>query len=175
MPFTNGAWPPFVYTHDVTLGNGGPYRAGLVDLGGDEFEDDDPQPEISVEPTASVTNEQNRHIAGLERITELARIWVQFVAGSPTIVYVTAMGTQVLIGTFTVNHPATGTVDILWLIGAMAPQAADPACSSNTTGHHATGKIHPSPPMGYTGVRVLITLLTVGATPADGDFQVAVY
>jgi hypothetical protein len=76
----------------------------------------------------------------------------------------------------TLVHPlftATGTVDILWLIGAMAPQAADPSCTSNTTARHATGKLHPSPPMGYTGVRVLITDLAAAA--ADGDFQVAVY
>jgi hypothetical protein len=173
MAFVNGAWPPFTYTHDVSIGNGGPYRAGVDDLGGDEHEDDDPQPEIGIEPTAAVTNEQNRHIAGLERVTELVRVWVQFSAGTPSVIKAAAMGTLVTIPTFTVNHPATGTVDVLWAIGAIAPQAADPACTSNSTGKHATGKIHPSPPGGYTGIRILITDLASAA--ADGDFQAAIY
>lgn len=173
MAFTNGAWPPFVYTHDVPLGSGGPFRADVNSLGGDDFVDDDPQPEIGAEPTASVTNEQNRHIAAHERLSPLARLWVQFSGSTPNIIYVTALGTLVIISSFTVNHPSTGTVDILWPNGTMASIAADPCCDSTQSNRHPTGKIHPSPPSGFSGIRVTITDLAAAA--ADGDFIAEVY
>ena len=174
MAFTNGAWPPFVYTHDVTLANGGPYRAGANDLGGYDFADKDPAPEIGSEPTASVTNEQNRHIAGLERVTELAKLWVRFLAGSPTVLYVVAMGTLVTVSNFTVTHVSTGVVDILWLQGTLAPQAADPECSPLAAGVLPWGELHPSPPSGHNGIRVSIQNPSTLAA-ADGDFTVAIY
>lgn len=174
MAFVNGAWFPFTYTHDVLVANGGPFRAGVDNLGGDEMEDLDPAPEVGIEPCASVANEQNRHIAGLERVTPLARIWVQFLSGTPTVVYVTAMGTQVMISSFVVHHFVTGVVDILWLQGTLAPQAADPMCTPSSPGVLPVGKIHPSPPGGYNGIQVTIANPSTLAA-ADGDFTAAIH
>lgn len=166
---TDGAWNPFGYTHDLLT----PRRADVEDLGGEENKDDDPAPMVGIEPAGSVTNEQNRHIAGLERVGTIARLWVQFVGGTPTIVKVAAMGRRVVTTTFTVSHPSTGVVDIFWPAAALAPQEADPwVVAMAKLAFFAVQ--HPSPPSGMVGVQVTGWTTHTG-TLTDGNFAVSIH
>lgn len=177
----NGAYSPFGYTHDLLSADGGPRKASVNDLGGAQHKSDDPAPQVGVDYSASENDEQNRHIAGLERVSSICRVWVEFSGVTPVIAAVAALAPQgdgvnvnVSTSTFTPTLASTGEVEIVWTLGQLAPQTRRPGACAHSPVLIGADKMA-SPPTGKDGVVVTMLDPTNPANGINADFYVEIH
>lgn len=116
-------------SNTLTYDQDPPHRPGLQELGGG-VKKDHPDPEKAPDPvtmlTAAQENQNEKQVEALSRVTALVRLWVTFSGGTPSIVNVQAMGTNVTAPKFTVADNGDGDTTISWKTGAGAPAGALP-------------------------------------------------
>ena len=105
---------PEYYSLDGDVANGiNPYRPGTDTIGGVAKEDDAqylPDPDTMF--TAKDFNQRGNLAVGLARVAPLARIYVKFSGGTPSVYAVLALGHLLVIGDFTVTDNGVGDVTI---------------------------------------------------------------
>lgn len=114
------------FTYDLVALDGGPRKPNLRDLGGDEMVDDDPAPKKYEQVCAAWANGVTRMLAALARINGSVKVWVEFVAGNPTVFKVSAMGTLIDNATITPTLVATGQVELEWDENTLPPMECEP-------------------------------------------------
>ncbi len=109
------------HTHDQDP----PHRPGLAELGGGAKQNSSKaKPDPVTMATAEDFNQFSRQLEGIGKVIPLARLFVTFAAGVPSIQRVQALGSNVVIGSFTVVDEAAGTTLIKWKTGTGAPAGA---------------------------------------------------
>ncbi len=110
-----------------TFDDNPPRRPGLSELGGGAKENSARFPPDPVKhPTAEDFNQGSRQLEAQGRVGCLARLFVTFSAGTPSIAAVQALGANVVAGSFTVTDESTGSTLIKWKTGTGAPAGALP-------------------------------------------------
>ncbi len=112
----------------LTFDQNPPHRAGVSELGGGAKEDSVPFPPDPVKhPTAGDFNQFTQQHAAANRVLPLARLWVRFATGTPSIFAVQALGSNVVADSFDVTDVGAGETLISWKTGTDAPDGALPA------------------------------------------------
>ena len=101
-------------TYDLTIGDGGPRRPSLADVGNATLVDDDPAPDKASMPYADQLNQWALQIAAMGRVCPVAIVLVTISAGTPAVANVTAPGTNVGVSSFSVVDHATGDTSLTW-------------------------------------------------------------
>lgn len=121
------------FTFDIDLADGGARRPSLEDIGGAVLEDDDdyPPPNDNSELYAAMGNQWQRQLAGLARMIPVARITVEYSAGTPFISQLQVMSETLVIADFTVTDNGAGDVSIEWEAGALPTPTCKPTGATN--------------------------------------------
>lgn len=124
------------YTFDRAAVDGGAMRPSLDNLGGAELVDDETFGAITkdgAEPYSKMLNQRAMQIRGAAYMIDSAKLTVDWPAGVPTIVYMKAPGTGVVVGDFTIAPAGGGTGDftITWTTTKLPPVGADPTVTPN--------------------------------------------
>ena len=105
---------PDFFTLDGDVDNGiNPYRPSLTTFGGATKLDDQtypPDPETML--TAAQENQKESALAGLARIAPLARLYIKFSGGTPSLYAVLGFGSLLQTTDFTVTDSGTGVTTI---------------------------------------------------------------
>jgi hypothetical protein len=126
---------PDLLTWDIPLADGGPRRPSLADVGGATVEDDAPAPDKSRMLYSDQVNQWAKQIEALGRVAVMCEISVEIIAGVPTIVGVTAPGTNVVVATFPApTDNGIGDTTITWPAGTLPPPSGKPDASIDTDG-----------------------------------------
>lgn len=152
-----------VYTYDRDVADGGPYVPGVDDLGG-EMVDDTQNPPGADEPNATLYNERRDNIAGLNRCTHWATIWVTY-SGGYSIDAIDAMGSLVEIADVTPTSGATGVVVLTWAAGTFPPMARKPHAWQTGAQGFAYAEV-------TTANSITVYLENKGGSAADRSFAV---
>ena len=123
---TAGA-PANKYTYDLEIADGGPHKPDLAELGGDDFRDKvGSPPHKGRDPYAGLFNEHGRNLAGLNRMTETAILYISWNGTEWSLDALSAMGTKVDSDSFVLNPDATGQLSIDWDGGVLPPMEHEP-------------------------------------------------
>jgi hypothetical protein len=164
-----GGAPDDRFTWDIPQAQGGARRAALPDLGDAQVQDDVPGPDKGKDIYAGLVNELERQVAGVNRVTAAARVWIRFQNGQPFVQGVATMGSQLGPSSFTVNKLSAGVVQITWAAGALPPMLGEPAVNLNSGPGMAWAAWIPN---NANGVEVHTTDAT--GQPADQRFIVSI-
>jgi hypothetical protein len=156
---------------DLTAPEGGPRRPSLDDLGGGQLEDDDPNPDPG-QPSAAPLNQATMQAAALAKVIHAAVISVEFAAGVPSIAQLTAAGTNVNVGTFTVTDNSPGDTTISWPAQSSPPTVPPPVANAIATANSTSARIITTTPV-TNGVRV--TTWNVAEVATDTNFTLYVF
>jgi hypothetical protein len=95
-----------------------PHRPALSELGGGAKENVAKRPPDPVKhPTAEDFNQMSKQHEAANRVLPLARLFVRITAGTPSVFAVQALGSNVVVGDFTVTDNAAGDTTIAWTTG----------------------------------------------------------
>lgn len=115
------------YTYDLALVDGGPRKPDLADLGGEGFADSTlAPPQKGIDPYAGLFSEHSRNLAGLNRLTPTARVWIEWSGSAWIIVGAEGMGSAIDDTSFTLTPVSTGIVLIEWDAGTLPPMERKP-------------------------------------------------
>lgn len=117
------------YTYDLALVDGGPRRPDLADLGGEDFADNaSSAPQKGIDPYAGYYNEHARNLAGLNRLTPTARVWIEWDSGDSEWIIVGAegMGSTIDDTSFTLTPVSAGIVTVSWDAGTLPAMERKP-------------------------------------------------
>jgi hypothetical protein len=141
----------------LTYDDDPPHRAAVSELGGGAKENSVRYPPDPVKhPTAEDFNQFTQQLGALNRVMPLARLWVRFAAGVPSIDTVQAAGSTLVPGSFTVTDTGTGDTLISWKTGTGVGAPALPAAVGVTA--HQTDNTE------IDRIRAILT--TSGSDPA---------
>lgn len=130
--------PDDEYTYDAEA----PHRPDLAELGGEDFRDSTlSPPNKGRDPYAGLYSEHARNLAGLNRLTETVRIWLEWTGAAWTIIGVDAMGTNVDEDSFEVTPDATGVITIEWDSGVLPPMQRKPLVTVTDDFGHGYGTV----------------------------------
>lgn len=152
-----------VYTYDRAAIDGGPYVPGVDDLGG-EITDDTQNPPAGDEPSEQLYNERRDNLAGLNRCTWWATIWVTY-SGGYSISAIDAMGTLVEVADITATPSATGVVVLSWAAGTFPGMARTPRVWQTGAQGFAYGEV-------TTANSITVYLENKAGVAADRSFAV---
>lgn len=160
---------PEYFTLDGDVANGvNPYRPSLTSFGGATKIDDQtypPDPETML--TAAQENQKENALAGLSRIAPLARLYVKFSGGTPSLYAVLAFGSELQISDFTVTDSGTGTTSIT----CSATKIPGPAFPSGLT-LLSSSDVRGSAVVNGGGDGIIVYTRNSAGTLADIDFVV---
>jgi hypothetical protein len=125
---------------DLDAGDGGPRRPSLDDLGGAQLEDDDPNPNPS-EPSAAPLNQMTLQASAIAKVIHAAVLFVEFTAGAPALTQLSAAGSLVNFGTFTVTDNGNGDTTITWPAQSSPPTVPLPVANSIATAASTSARI----------------------------------
>lgn len=115
------------YTYDLAVVDGGPRRPDLNDLGGEDFADNGgAAPHKGIDPYAGYYSEHARNVAGLNRLTPTARVWIEWTGAAWIIVGAEGMGTAIDDTSFTLTPVSAGIVTVSWAAGTLPPMERKP-------------------------------------------------
>jgi hypothetical protein len=155
------------YTYDRLAADGGPYVPDVDDLGGDELADDAQNPpNQGAEPYAGMHNEVRRNLAGVNRCTWWATIWVTYSAGY-SVTAVDCMGTLVEVASITPTSGATGVVVLSWTAGTFPGMARKPRAWLTDDHGSAYGEV-------TTANSITVNLADLAAAAQDVSFAVEI-
>lgn len=105
-------------SNTLTYDQDPPHRPDLTELGGGAKENHAKRPPNPVTmATAEDFNQLTKQVEAFARVAPLARLWVRFNAGTPSVHSVQALGSAVVIGDFTVVDNGDGDTTISWTTG----------------------------------------------------------
>jgi hypothetical protein len=167
-------------SNTLTFDQDPPHRPALSELGGATKENDPVfPPDPVIHPTAEEFNQLQKQAEAFGRVAPLARIWVTFSAGTPSIAAVQALGSAVVASSFTLVDNGAGDTTIWWRTGAGAPAGALPP----TTGGGCV--VSQTDDVEIDRIRAFLTTVSsnpavrvktkLGATGTDANFVVEVY
>lgn len=109
-----------------------PHRPSLDQLGGGAYEDDqsDP-PDLDTMPSAAMENANEKTLAGIARLSDLATWSIKFNAGAPYIDKSSFADKLLVNGDFTVTDNGLGQTDITWAADTFPVAVAEPALTLN--------------------------------------------
>ncbi len=150
-----------------------PRRPGLSDITGGTKEDDPSSPPDPITmPTASEHNQSAAQIAALGVVAPLARLYVTFSGGTPSIANVLAPGTNVVAGDFTVVDNAAGDTTIHWASSVLPPVSGGPSVSVAGDTEIDRARAYYTTVSSNQAVRVKTKLSSTGT---DANFVVDIY
>lgn len=121
--------PTNKYTYELEpTDEGGPHRPDLAELGGDDYRDNpSSSPKKGIDPYGGLYNEHGRNLAGLNRITNVVELWIEWTGSEWTIVTMAGMASDdFLDGKFAVDPVTTGVVTVSWVAGSIPTVSRKP-------------------------------------------------
>ena len=112
----SGGAPDDEYTYDLAV----PRRPDEDDLGGTQIQDKaGSPPQKGQDVYAGLVNEHGRNLAGLNRLTPIARLWIDYDGADYNVVGLDAMATsdKITEDNFTPTSGSAGIVNIAWTAG----------------------------------------------------------
>lgn len=136
--------PDNKYTYDIAAADGGPHKPDLAELGGEDFRDRaGSAPQKGIDPYAGFYSEHARNVAGLNRLTATALLWLEWDSGNSrwNIFAVDAMGTKVVPENFQLTPGSPGELQVAWTAGTLPTMERKPVVHVTDSFGDAYGQI----------------------------------
>jgi hypothetical protein len=113
----------------LTFDDSPPRRPSLDDVGGGQKVNATTPPDPVAQATAEDFNQISKQVVAHGALVPLARLFVTFSAGVPSITGMQSPSADLVVGDFTVTDNATGDTTISWIESSLPQRAAGPIVS----------------------------------------------